>query len=551
MIKFIHNKNIQFDHILESIQQWLGRFGDRTSSNPSTVVGQIIQAVSAVISNLFIYIEDSLTEQNKYTAKRKKSIYGLAALSGYEPHLGSAARSTIRLYNKPHNSPTTNIYIPNETVISSSTGQLYTILLDTTATSVGTGEHVADTHFNIIQGRYETQRFASEGEPHFSVNIKYMGYIDIDFLSVTVNGVKWHRVSSLYDLDFMEEGFYIRTNIVDGVDVVFGNGTHGAIPTRESSIEVRYILHDGESGNISNPNEKFLFYNLLLDDAGDEVDGNLLFDLVADSGSQAAGTDAESEIQVREMIGYNSRSLVLAEPSNFNLFLNRFSFVGYNKTWSDPGSMVIRSLVMKNFQSLLDRKSYYELVESDFILSDQQKESIINTIYNSGRLLAGSTYQLEDIELWKYCVYIYIKPSRQVDKKVVEKKIRDLLAELFTNIGDDKFVPKSDLTKIIQDGCPEVDGVNIYFLSQRNEDAIRNGEYVSTEHLWDNRTGTYRIAKHTTKVYAGENPSLGLDAHGNIVVDNNRAFPILSGGWRWRNNKGQEITTQPVNIVWE
>ena len=104
---FINKKNIQFDHILRSIQDWLGRFGDNTASNPSSVVGQIIQAVSAVGHNLIAYVEDALTEQNKHTATRRKSIYGLASLTGYQPSTGTAARCMVRLYNKPHNKTTT------------------------------------------------------------------------------------------------------------------------------------------------------------------------------------------------------------------------------------------------------------------------------------------------------------------------------------------------------------------------------------------------------------------------------------------------------------
>ena len=105
------------------------------------------------------------------------------------------------------------------------------------------------------------------------------------------------------------------------------------------------------------------------------------------------------------MIGYNSRSLVLVSPENFDLFLSRFSFVGYNRTWSDPGSLVIRSLVMRSFKG----KPYFDLTEKDLLLTEMQKDLIQGLIYNGGKLLAGATYQIEEPEIWKYCAYIYLK----------------------------------------------------------------------------------------------------------------------------------------------
>ena len=272
---------------------------------------------------------------------------------------------------------------------------------------------------------------------------------------------------------------------------------------RGQAVEVKYLLHDGESGNISDARETFLFRNLLMDDNGDEVDGNLLFELrLASGNSVTGGTDAELESQVREMIGYNSRSLVLVSPENFDLFLSRFSFVGYNRTWSDPGSLVIRSLVMRSFKG----KPYFDLTEKDLLLTEMQKDLIQGLIYNGGKLLAGATYQIEEPEIWKYCAYIYLKGKGSVDRDGVNKKIRVTLANFFSNITDDRYVPKSDITKAIQEACPEVDGVSVYFLSEKNEEAIRNGEYEDRELLWQERTGTYRVARHTVKVYAGREP---------------------------------------------
>ena len=43
----------------------------------NTIFGQLINVLGSTVQNVLLYIEDGLTEQNKYTAQRKKSIYSL------------------------------------------------------------------------------------------------------------------------------------------------------------------------------------------------------------------------------------------------------------------------------------------------------------------------------------------------------------------------------------------------------------------------------------------------------------------------------------------
>lgn len=65
--------------------------GFETNYGNNTIFGQLINVLANTVQNMMLYVEDSLVEQNKYTAQRKKSIYGLAAVSGYNPSMGKAA----------------------------------------------------------------------------------------------------------------------------------------------------------------------------------------------------------------------------------------------------------------------------------------------------------------------------------------------------------------------------------------------------------------------------------------------------------------------------
>ena len=55
----------------------------------------IFDGIKGVMQNIMFYIEDALTEQNIYTATRKKSIYSLAKISGFEANYGNAAGGVL------------------------------------------------------------------------------------------------------------------------------------------------------------------------------------------------------------------------------------------------------------------------------------------------------------------------------------------------------------------------------------------------------------------------------------------------------------------------
>ena len=59
------------------------------------IFGVIFDGIKGIMQNVMFYIEDAFTEQNIFTAQRKRSIYSLAKLSGYEPYYGSAATGTL------------------------------------------------------------------------------------------------------------------------------------------------------------------------------------------------------------------------------------------------------------------------------------------------------------------------------------------------------------------------------------------------------------------------------------------------------------------------
>lgn len=528
-----------------------------TSYGNSTVFGQLINVLGDAINNIILYIEDSLVEQNKYTAQRKKSIFGLASLSGYTPSLGKAAGVQLRFDYIPTNVQNTNIKINNrEQMICTQNGLQYNLILPQESVIMSIDKFSGSKTIYAVQGRFETQSFTSKGGKYYTSNLRYSGSIDTEYVYVTVNGEDWTQCNSFYDMSPDSKQYIIRTSYTDGIDLVFGNDKYGRALKDGDYVTVTYLLHDGELGNLNiNSGTYFIFDNPLVDIDGNYVDGNEIFNVTfATNDAVTSGSNSESIDQTRNMIGLNSRSLVLASADNYKMLINRLSFCGYNRTWSETGSLVVNSMIIKNYsQNLKSGKDYFSLKESDFKLSDAQKESIINYMESSGSMLAGTTYNIIDPEICKYAIYIYVKlKNNTYDRSYVKGQIKNLVGEFFGNIENDLYIAKSDISYLLKSKLNMIDGVNVYFLSERNETALQTKKYINNIYTYNIATGTYNKKSETVYLYEGENPNLGLDSHGNINLDNNYQFPALLGGWDFLNDEGEEVAViEPINIIFE
>ena len=526
----------QYNAFISNVQSYLSKvLSDKhVSFGSNTIFGQIITIVGNAMQNMMLYIEDALVEQNKFTAQRKKSIYGLAALSGYEPSLGKAAVATIKLNFLPNNEGAYNIIVKDKEVLTcTQNGLKYNIILPQEGIILNIEKDNSTKYFTAVQGMFETQRFISKGGQYYTVNFKFVGNIDTDYMTVKVNNEVWEHMASLYDMDSDAKQYTFKSSIGGGIDLIFGNEAHGRALKADDVVEVTYLIHDGEGGNLNPELETyFVFDNVLSDTDGESYDANTLFNVTfAETDPITSGSNSETMEHVRRMIGLNSRSLVLASPDNYKVLINRFGFCGYNRTWSDPNSMVVNSMIIKNFKSdIAAGTDYFGLTEQDFMLSDNQKNSIYTYIKNSGGQLASTKYNIFDPELCKYALYIYVSlKAAKYNKDLIRKQIRHYIGEFFTDIQSDMFIPKSDLVHLIKSNIEGIDGVDVYILSQRNEEALYKGEYTDEIYVLNNLTGQYVKKVENVKIYPGENPNLGLDNHGNIYLKSDAQFPVKIG----------------------
>ena len=546
----------QYNSFTSKVKSYLSKslseFGTQFGSN--TVFGQIITVVGNAMQNMMLYIEDALTEQNKYTAQRKKSIYNLAALSGYVPSYGKAAITSIKVNFMPVNMPEYNIILPDHLSLTcTQNGLSYCLILPQEVVVLNIEKDNSPKYLTAVQGKFEKQTFISEGGQYYSINFKFNGNLDTDYLQVKVNNEIWDWSPSVYDMNSDGKQFTYRAATNGGLDIIFGNEAHGRALKADDFIEVSYLIHDGEQGNLNPSLETYFVFNDPLQDVnGDTHDGNTIFNITfAETDPITSGSNSESIQHMKEMIGLNSRSLVLATVDNYKSFISRFGFCGYSRTWSDPGSMIINSLIIKNFKSCLETGSdYFNLDEKDFYLSEAQKKSLYDNIEKSGNQLAGIKYNIFEPELCKYAMYVYVTlKSNKYNKDLISNSIRQHIGDFFANVQSDLFIPKSDIIQLLKNNINGIDSVDIYILSQKNEEAIRTKQYVNNIYTLNIATGQYIKTTENVKLYDGENPNLGLDTHGNIWLKSDTQFPILMGGWVYQNNEGDDVNIDDPLII--
>ena len=551
--------NMQFSKWEAAVKDYLSKtiadYGNKYGSN--TILGQLISVLGGITQNVLSYIEDALTEQNKYTATRKRSIYNLAALSGYEPSLGTASSTILKLSFLP-TSNQVGVIIPNKTTLTClQNGLTYNIVIPQESIVMNMASDSSSRYVTAVEGKFETQTFTVNGGELYTINVKFSGDCDLKYLEVTVNGEPWERCESLYDCTADGKQYIVKNSFSRGIDVIFGNDAHGRALQLNDEVKVTYLLHDGELGNI-NPFAtcEFSFDEPLLDITGEYADGNTLFNIeIADKNLANNGTYSESIDKIQELIGYNSRSLVLTDVKNYKQYLSRFSFVGYNRTWVEEGSLVVNSIIMRNFKNLMSTGTdYFSLKDTDFILNDYQIASIKSSLEASGNMLAGSVLNILTPEICKYAVYLYITlKDNTYDRDSISDKIKNMIGEFFSDVNSDRFIPKSDIIKLIKDNCKEVDSVDVYFISEINENAKKNNWYKEKKLEYNIATGTYKVKETTVYLYDTENPMLGLDSHGNIYLESDYQFPVLTGKfYYWQNdNDNNGVMLEPITIIYQ
>lgn len=560
LFKTIETSYLNFDNTIKNyLSKTLGDQGLQYSK--SNIFGVIFEGIKGVLQNMMFYIEDAFTEQNIHTAIRKRSIYSLAKISGYEAYYGSAASGTFVASNFITNSldhKGTKIYLQNKSTISNkSTGLSYTIVMPVDYYVFDIAKPLVTHEIKVVQGTWKKSSYTAKGYPLENVDIGLTSNFDKEYINIYVDGEKYDIVACLYDMKENGHECVLNIGFENGFTLVFGNGVHGKQLIEGQNVSIEYLVHNGSLGNIS-PSDvaDFKIISGCYDGYGNKLDGNKYIKLSL-TNYITGGTDADTIDDVRNMVGYNSRSLVLATEDNFKLFLNRFSFIGQTNIWMEKNSLSVTVSCLTNKKDeLTSPEQYLELSPSDLLLSTDQKNMILTTLGNSNKIFGGISMTFQDPIIAQYSIICYVKIPTSYHKDTLSTNIKNVIAKFFMDLDyNTYFIAKSDIIKKVLDEVEGLESFDIEILSKDNEDAFNKGIYYDYELRFIN--GTYQY-KQIKQVY-DKNYPIGLDIYGNISIDSKLKVPMLNGGWAYyydkeilshthRNN--DSIITETIQMIW-
>lgn len=542
LFKVIETSYKNFDQSIKTyLSKTLGTIGEQYSK--SNIFGVIFEGIKNVLQNMMFYIEDAMNEQNVFTAIRKKSIYSLAKVSGYDPWYGSAASGTVVVSNFIANGfdhPGTKIYLHNGALLqNNATGMKYAVYMPIDYYVFDLAKPLASHEVKVVQGTWIENSFTAKGETLETVEVNLQALFDKEYVEVYVDGERYGIAACLYDMTEDSKECVINVGYEGGFSVLFGNGAHGKRLIEGQNVTVKYLSHNGADGNIL-PSEEVTLTILsgCYDGYGNSVDASKYIKISV-SNYITGGTDSDSIKNVRNMIGYNSRSLVLATEDNYKLFLNRFSFIGQTNIWMEKNSLSVTVSCLTNKKEELTSPSQYLTLEpTDLTLTENHKEMILSTLKNSNKSFAGITMKFQDPIIAQYSIICYAKIPGEYSKDATKSNIMDSIADYFMSLSyNTYFIPKSDIVKKVLAEVSELESFDIEILSKDNEDGYANGIYYVYELKFVN--GTYQY-KQIKRIYDSQNP-IGLDSYGNISIESRLQVPFLHGNFKYYYDKGERV----------
>lgn len=552
-MSFLDNAKIKAIDLMKQAYAYLSKtYGTNGSVfTPSSPTGQILNVVSHISELIFLYIDRVSSELNITKAQSRESIQGLARLTGHDSFRGTASSGicTLRLNpSKRDNVYGNSIKINNGSIFTiEECGNQYFLNLENDYITLNYSNN-EPIYVEYIQGIKCEQTFVSSGEKLQSYNVNTKGMTDHNRVKVFVNNEEWKRVDSLYDMNYNEKCYMIKTSINMGMSIFFGNVDFGCCPESGKPIRVEYINHIGNDGDVSGENLHFKFSSYGIDERGDNVDLNNVLSITVEK-SPSMGTNHEPLEFTRRIAPYMSKSFVLANPQNYVSFLGKYSqytlLEAYNTkddSYIEDDNVVYLRMIpnIKNkVSNVINGNDYFDINENEFILSDTDKYNILKTISDSGRQLISSEVVIEDIKIKRYALVIAIKYYERYDKNKIWSDVRTSLSNYFLNINRTDFIPKSDIISIVEN-IDGVDSVNAYFISEENEEAIKNGFYIDKIEWINPLTHLRETITKKVELKDGEDPRLGLDSFGDIKLNKNE-IAIIKGGWSDRFNNSYDI----------
>jgi hypothetical protein len=389
---------------------------------------------------------------------------------------------------------------------------------------------------SIIQGRWERRTFTGTGTAlqSFSLDLRGLRQVENFNYEVFVNSEMWETKRHLYDMMPDEKALVFKTGFNEGVDIIFGNGSFGAIPPIGSIIDVDYLVTDGSQGSIFSrvPND-WVFIDDIFDGFGEPINVENIFDIVYQTDLNF-GADSESIEFTRSILPISTNNFVLALPEQFAYEIKKLGvFSHVNAYLQDEVIYVVATPNIKLFKD--KNVNYFTIDIEAFVLDDLEKNKIINYLKSNGNIVLTSKLTIRSPRLSYYICNVFVMVYEDSVEETVNSQIYDIISNYFLNLSRMNRIPKSDLLVELKSKINEIHSVDISFISKDTEEYHRQNTI-----LQENRTNPYTLSINRLEQVPqpGYEPNkvIGLDPILGDITFLASEIPLIRGGWRDRND---------------
>ena len=567
--------------------------------------GQLVDLQAELTQTNIAYIDKALRslDINDPANNNIRMIRSIARFANHDAFRGRAARGVIMLKYKPGvdistSIPGGEIYIKDLMQLKCiSNGKTYSINLGVDSIKYSVQKITDTVYLNVVQGFYKETGFTGNGlaNQSFSVQIDNIGQIDQDNYKFIVGGEVWKRVLGRQDMLPNDKVYYTRTGIDSTLDIYTGDNDNGLIIPASTPINVKYLITDGQSGNIVNSaTNDFKFIDEILDSFGNPIDVDNIFDIYITTNIDY-GSDGESLELTKALLPNITSSNVMMLPKHYEFYFKRLNIFSVVRAFKSPSidrtyitnlidkveqnTILLKSLNDNNSQDIslknliksnLDiatkalkiissisqsdvinvvlvpdiRKyfgskvgiDYFSVSQDAFYLTQDEIDRIVAIIQNSGVQTVSSEFNIIQPKPARYVVNVIARLYNDVIDTNIKSSIRNLISNYMLNSTRNDRIPPSDIIALVEN-IDGVDSADVSFISEANEKYHLEYNNLSVDfQIKNNRIPLDGEIKMNDGSTYDKNRVVSLDTVLGDAVFNSDEIFMLRGGWYDRNN---------------
>ena len=351
---------------------------------------------------------------------------------------------------------------------------------------------------------------------------------------VIVQGEYWSVKKHIYEMIPDEKACVVRTGFNGGLDVIFGNGGFGAMPSIGANIRVSYLITDGSAGNIfRRTRNDWKIIGDVYDGNGDTIDLTKVFDINIYTDINF-GADAEDLLFTKAILPIVSNNFVLALPQQYAYEIKKLGVFSHVNAYEKTGTIFI--VATPNINLFKNQSSDYFSVDIQaFKLDNYEKSKIDKYLKTGGNIQLTKKYRITAPDLSYYVMNVFVISYSDTSDDSVNAQILDKISNYFLNMSRIDIIPKLDIIRLLSK-IKDIHSVDIQFICKKNEDYHKKAKQDAEDKLNMYNT-SFQKNISITDMSPDYIPTAtkGLDSVlGDIIFDPNE-IPIIRGGWYDRN----------------